>query len=289
MLSNGYLDPAVQKAFLPTIQGVIEHQCKLAAIINGAKQAKRSLAVPWLDIANAYGSVSHSLIQFALQRYHAPPEFCQLLKSWYTGFSATISTTDWVSQAFPLEIGIVQGDPLSVVIFLMVMATLSDTLATRKDLGVKIHKTNSSVNHLLYADDTCITAHSPAACQELLNMVQQWLGWAKMKAKPSKSRILCIKASSGKVYSPWLSIGGECMQPVGNSAFKFLGMHIRVPLDPAKARNSLKESLEAMLRAIDAVLVTRNQKLRLYKQGVCHRLTWNHSPFLSSKKSLIHC
>ena len=274
MLSNGYLDPAVQKAFLPTIPGVIEHQCKLAAIINGAKQAKRSLAVAWLDIANAYGSVSHSLIQFALQRYHALPEFCQLLKSWYTGFSATISTTDWVSQAFPLEIGILQGDPLSVVIFLTVMATLSDTLATRKDLGVKINKTNSSVNHLLYADDTCITAHSPAACQELLNMVQQWLGWAKMKAKPSKSRILCIKASSGKVYSPCLSIGGECMQPVGNSAFKFLGMHIRVPPDPAEARNSLKESLEAMLRAIDAVPVTRNQNLRLYKQGVCPRLAW---------------
>ena len=95
-----------------------------------------------------------------------------------------------------------------------------------------------------------------------------------MKAKPSKSRILCIKASSGKVYSPCLSIGGECMQPVGNSAFKFLGIHIRVPPDPAEARNSLKESLEAMLRAIYAVPVTRNQKLRLYKQGVCPRLTW---------------
>ena len=81
-----------------------------------------------------------------------------------------------------------------------------------------------------------------------------------MKAKSSKSRILCIKASSGKVYSPCLSIGWECMQPVGNSAFKFLGMHIRVPPDPAEARNSLKESLEAMLRAIDAVPVTRNHK-----------------------------
>ena len=111
MLSNGYLDPAVQKAFLPTIPGVIEHQCKLAAIINGAKQAKRSLAVAWLDIANAYGSVSHSLIQFALQRYHAPPEFCQLLKSWYTGFSCyhlhnrlglpSFSSRDWHTSGRP--------------------------------------------------------------------------------------------------------------------------------------------------------------------------------------------
>ena len=97
MVANGYLDPAVQKAFLPTIPGVTEHQCKLAAIISGARQSKRSLAVAWLDIENAYGSVHHSLIQFAMRRYHAPPDFCNLLQSWYTDVTASISTAEWES------------------------------------------------------------------------------------------------------------------------------------------------------------------------------------------------
>ena len=277
MLDNGYLDPAVQKAFLPTIPGVAEHHSKLAAIINGARQSKRSLAIAWLDITNAYGSVNHALIQFALDRYHAPPEFCKLLQSWYTGLTASISTPDWVSPVIPLEIGVLQGDPLSVVIFLTVMATLSDTLDTRKELRATIPSTSSSVNHLLYADDTCITASSPAACQELLNVVEQWLDWAGMKAKPSKSRTLCLKASTGRVYTPHLSIGGEYIQPVGDTPFKFLGMHIRIPPDPAAARSSLKSSLESMLQAIDAVPVIRSQRLRLYKQGVCPCLMW---PFL---------
>ena len=118
MVANVYLDPAVQKAFLPTIPGVTEHQCKLAAIISGARQSKRSLAVAWLDIENAYGSVHHSLIQFALRRYHAPPDFCNLLQSWYTDVAATISTAEWESPVIPLKIGVLQGDPLSVVIFL---------------------------------------------------------------------------------------------------------------------------------------------------------------------------
>ena len=166
MLDNGYLDPVVQKAFLPTIPGVTEHHSKLAAIINGVRQVKRSLAVAWLDIANVYGSVNHSLIQFALNRYHAPPDLCKLLYSWYNGLTATISTPDWVSPVIPLKIGVLQGHPLSVVIFLTVMATLSDTLATRKELGVQIPNTSSSVNHLLYADDTCITANFPAAASE---------------------------------------------------------------------------------------------------------------------------
>ena len=128
MTLNRYLDGDVQKAFLPTVPGVSEHHSKLAAIISGTRKNKCSLALAWLDIANAYGSVHHSLIQFVLRRYHAPPDFFNLLQSWYTGLSASISTLDWVTPSICLEIGEYQGDPLSVVIFLTVMASLSDTL-----------------------------------------------------------------------------------------------------------------------------------------------------------------
>ena len=106
MTLNGYLDGDVQKAFLPTVPGVSEHHSKLAAIISGARKNKHSLTVAWLDIANAYGSVHHSLIQFAFHRYHAPPDFCNLLQSWYTGLSASISTPDWVTPSICLEIGV---------------------------------------------------------------------------------------------------------------------------------------------------------------------------------------
>ena len=190
MLDNGYLDPIVQKAFLPSVSGVTEHQCKLAAIISGARQDKRSRAVAWLDIANAYGSIDHSPIQFSLNPYHAPSDFSKLIQLRYTDLVATISIPNGISPLITLKIGVLQGDPLSVVLFFTVMATLS---------AVKIPNSQSLVNHLLYADDTHITANSPAACQELLNMVQQWLEWANMTEKPSKSTVLCIKASTGSL------------------------------------------------------------------------------------------
>ena len=88
------------------------------AIIRAARRDKRSLAVAWLDIANAYGSVHYSLIQFSLRHYHTPPEFCALMQSMYTGLSATITTKDWCTAPVPLEIGVYQGDPFSMAIFL---------------------------------------------------------------------------------------------------------------------------------------------------------------------------
>ena len=154
-----------------------------------------------------------------------------------------------------------QDDPPSVLIFLTVMATLSDALAPFMDLGVVVPGSESHVNHLLYADDTCITAHTPAACQHLLDVVQHWLDWANLMVQPSKSRVLCIKASTGRVYMPPLSIGGEVIQHVGDSSFQFLGMHIRVPPNPATARDALKQSVVSMLKAIDGVPVTLHQKL----------------------------
>ena len=36
MRANGYLDSDLQKAFLPTTPGVVEHQAKLAAVIGSA-------------------------------------------------------------------------------------------------------------------------------------------------------------------------------------------------------------------------------------------------------------
>ena len=76
---------------MPTTPGCVEHQLKLAAILAEAKKKHKSLAVCWLDLANAYGSVHHSLIQFALKHYHAPLQFCQVLEALYSGLLAQVN------------------------------------------------------------------------------------------------------------------------------------------------------------------------------------------------------
>lgn len=275
MRTNGYLNSDLQKAFLPTIPGVAEHQAKLAAIIRAARRGKKSLAVAWLDIANAYGSVHHSLIQFSLRHYHAPPEFCALMQSMYTGLSATISTDEWCTAPVPLEIGVYQGDPLSVAIFLTVINTLSDTLSTRSDLGVTLPSSSVTINHLVYADDACVMSSSPAGCQHLLDLVQLWLEWAQLKAKVPKCRSVVIQASTGKQVSSHLSIGGATIPPVEeDDTFKFLGMPVRFYRNNNAARTALQDQLQRMMSAIDETPLTPQQKLRLFKQGVCPRLSW---------------
>jgi len=74
--------------------------------------------------------------------------------------------------------------------------------------------------------------------------------------------------------NPGLSMVGVDIPPVENDNFKFLGMPVRFYKDNNAARMFLKQTLQHMLASIEEVPLTHQQKLRLFKHGVCPRLAW---------------
>ena len=89
-----------------------------------------------------------------------------------------------------------------------------------------------------------------------------------------KCRSLVIQASTGRRITPNLSIGGQTIPPVEDDYFKFLGMPVRVYKNNEEARFSIQGNLQRMLEAIDTTPLTHQQKLRLFRHGVCPRLSW---------------
>ncbi len=172
------------------------------------------------------------------------------------------------------------------MIFNTVINTLVDTIKTRDDLGYSLLNTPDSINLLQYADDTCVIADSAVGCQHLLTMTKQWLAWSGMRAKVPKCYSLGIHGSTGSTFNPNLKLVGETLPFVGNNTFKFLGLPIQVPRNPNVARAALKEPLDRMLQAVDQCPLTRKQKHKLYKLGICHRLTWLLS--IRSRNSPLH-
>jgi len=116
--------PVCSKGILPVTLGCVEHHLKLSSVLGEARKKHKSLTVCWLDLANAYGSVHHSLIDFSLTHYYAPPQFQNFLKAFYTDLSASVSTKNWSTPLISLEVRVYQGDPLSVVVFNTLWLTL---------------------------------------------------------------------------------------------------------------------------------------------------------------------
>ena len=65
LIKNSYISREVQKGILTGVAGCLEHVFTLLEALKEAKEHTRQIIITWLDIANAYGSVRHNLIQFA--------------------------------------------------------------------------------------------------------------------------------------------------------------------------------------------------------------------------------
>ena len=275
MMANGYLDTNIQKAFIKNVPGCTEQYRKLLAAVTEAYKRHKSIAVCWPDLANAYGSVNHGLITFTLQHYHATSRFQNTVAQLYSNLNVVVTSPSWVTSPVPLRVGVYQGDPLSVVIFNSVMSTPGESLKQYQQLGYSFTNSSRSLTTLQYADDTCLVADGPSSCQTLLEHMQRWLEWTGMKAKVPKCHSLAIHATSGRPYDPKLVLQGASIPYIEDKPIRFLGAFIKVPPDPHQVRDDLQRKLLSLLERVDSSPVSRNQKLLLYKAGICPRLLWD--------------
>ena len=92
MTSNDYISRTVQKGFLTGVAGCIEHTFTLMEALKEANAQTRHIVITWIDLANAYGSVRHNLIQFALNWFHVPLPIQELIFNYYEKLCAMIKT-----------------------------------------------------------------------------------------------------------------------------------------------------------------------------------------------------
>ena len=83
-----------------------------------AKTHKASLASTFIDLRNAFGSVSHNLLLDMLSLVKVPPQICSYIKDMYSKLSTTFVTKKWSTPAIAVKRGLFQGDTLSPFLFL---------------------------------------------------------------------------------------------------------------------------------------------------------------------------
>ena len=106
-------------AFFPLQSKKIHQSCQWlsrASIFKLVKAIKDAKAHQKYE-KNAFGRVNHKLIQFALLHYHCNVMITSLTSSSYSGLQAMVSSTNWYTPCSPCQVGVFQGNPMSVAIF----------------------------------------------------------------------------------------------------------------------------------------------------------------------------
>ena len=69
----------------------------MTQVVQEAKENKGDLAVLWLDLVNAYGSMPHKLVELTLQKYHVPEKIQGLLKHYFDHFKMRFTVGDYTT------------------------------------------------------------------------------------------------------------------------------------------------------------------------------------------------
>lgn len=299
LVKNMYIPRKIQKGFLSGIAGCVEHSFMLFEAMKEAKEEKRQIVVSWIDLANAYGSVRHNLIQFALEWFHVPKEMQKLIFNYYEKLMAKVKTKEWTSGFFLFDIGLFQGCVLSSILFLCVFQLLLDFLdPLREKYGYKFKQAGIKALAEAYADDLAMATKDATGNQICCDAADKWLKWTEtMRAKPEKCISFGIKqfgkckserfepVNKGKTYSPFdpkLTIAGRPMNYILNQEgkafrdrhFKFLGRQIRHDLNESEIKKKIYQDFVTDVDKVTKDPVNGLMKLWLYQFGIRLRMTW---------------
>lgn len=89
LLGNRYIDISVQKGGILEVLGCLEHTGVVSQLIREA-MGRGDLAVIWLDLTNAYGSIPLKLVEVIQERYHVPQKLKQFILDYYSKFSVSL-------------------------------------------------------------------------------------------------------------------------------------------------------------------------------------------------------
>lgn len=300
MVKNNYIKTIIQKGFLFGVPGCVEHSFSLWEALREAKDEQRAIVLSWLDLANAYGSVMHNLIQFALNWYHVPLAIQQLIFDYYEKLRAKVTTKTWSTGFFFFDIGLFQGCVLSTILFDCVFNLLLDFLDPLKHEGYTFKTVPVTIMHKAYADDLQFSTTTPRGHQRVLNKTMIWLDWTKtMRAKPkkcvslawrqfkrgaiSKEGYVPVSDTIYSAYDPLLLIDGKPLNFIEgiNSDheflarhFKFLGRWISSDLDDEATKRKFEADFFKWLALVDKDLVNGLMKLWIYQHYIIAKSSW---------------
>ena len=263
-----HLNPR-QKAFVP-VDGCAQNTLLLDTLIADARRKHKQLSIVGIDLSKAFDMVSINSIRRAMLRHNLDEELIEYIIEAYTGSTTDICCGPNKVTGVNLWRGVKQGDPLSPVLFNMIMDEFIDNLPP--EIGAIFE--GQLINCMAFADDIILISETKVGMDKLLRVAEDF--FTKRSLRVNAGKCFSLRLSTTKrdrapyVYKePSFKIDQKPVEAVGyESFFKYLG----IKFNPHGKLSPNIKVLEEMLDRLKRAPLKPFQKIDLLRGNIIPRV-----------------
>ena len=212
------INPA-QVGFLPH-HSAEEQVWVLTQLLKARNRSGLPTGVLFVDLKKAYDRTHLGALWIILERMGMPKHLTGLLRGLAADKKAAVVVNGVTSDTFDVTAGVPQGDPLSCILFVLFVESLSRRLGSDAP-GVSAFPHNgpmsTRIHRLLYADDIAIPFERPDQAQHLVDTVHDWCtAWGHtIGTGQGKTDLVWFPARRGTTALPTVNADGAivCWAP----------------------------------------------------------------------------
>lgn len=163
-------------------------------LIEDAKRNRKVLWILSIDKENAYGTMNHPRSIQVLTEMGLPKDFVDTVESLYDNFEGRVITGRGLSPPFTIKAGVIQGDPLSCLLY--VVAASEPVICRLKKLSIGYKSSTLPSSPLIsitsYCDDDDVYATSFEDLVILAENYVDTIDWLQCAINAGKTKITLV-------------------------------------------------------------------------------------------------
>ncbi|UYV74894.1 hypothetical protein LAZ67_12001706 [Cordylochernes scorpioides] len=236
----------------------IDHIFTLTTLIQLSLRKKRGkLYVFFVDLRKAFDTVPHSILWKKLYNLGISYQFISTIRSYYEQSTIAISWKGSFTVSIKINSGVLQGEPLSPLLFILFITDLIEIYNNSDLLSVNLPEFGD-IHLLLYADDIAIIGESRMNLQKKIKILKEYLDENLMTLNESKSKIMVFR-NGGKPSNKDRWFWNDKPTTI-TSRYTYLGFPLTPTITTTHPENYLKGKALTAINATHPILIKSKAK-----------------------------
>ena len=246
-----------------------DHLFKLTTIIRNRKRKKLATFLAFVDFEKAFDRVDRALLLHKLGKLGLGPKILSSISNIYSSCQSCVILNRHLTESFPSQVGVRQGDTLSPTLFNIYINDLAECLNNSRK-GIKLNE-SLEVTSLFYADDLVIMAETNENLQSLLNILHKWCQQWRMSINIGKTKVIHFRNKTQVRSNFTFKVGNANIEMTDK--YKYLGLILDEHLDFSNTASFIAGSAGRALGAVCTKFsqmkgMGYNTYTKLYETGV---------------------